>query len=424
MCKGFFDVKKNCKTESGKKWRNSHSFLAYTHQMKNILLLVIVASLCASCSDNAEKNQTSQDKHALLENKKDALTTSYKAPSFYKRYEGIIANQPVVVYLQKTNNTYNGNYFYKKIGMTISLIGTVNSTDSLSLEEMDRTAYYNGVDVSPNWICVFSGDSIKGKWMSGNGKKVYDIDLKENYPEGSYAFELKHFSDSIVAFPGMEKSPVARSSYGFPLMMGENNDAEWFNSEIKTTLNVAGNKSIAEGIKKENDSFFAEFKSEIQDLKKDLGEDDYPETWNYEESLIDNIHYNENGIVVMESMVYSYAGGAHGNYGSTFYNYDVQQKKILKLDDVIHIDSVSLQKVLEQSFRKDYNLPSPKPLTDILFDPFLATTDNFYIGEKGLGFLYNPYEVASYAAGQIEVFVPYTALADYLTADFKKRMKL
>ena len=34
-------------------------------------------------------------------------------------------------------------------------------------------------------------------------------------------------------------------------------------------------------------------------------------------------------------------------------------------------------------------------------------TENFYIDENGIHFIYDPYEIASFAAGTIDIFVPY-----------------
>ena len=33
---------------------------------------------------------------------------------------------------------------------------------------------------------------------------------------------------------------------------------------------------------------------------------------------------------------------------------------------------------------------------------------NFYLDDKGIHFIYDPYEIDCYAAGTIDIFVPYT----------------
>jgi len=390
--------------------------------MKNIVLLLCLSTAFISCNDNGHSSSTEENKHTVTTTDKEvtSLSIPFTARTYYKQFEGTIANEPVVVYLQKHDSTISGSYYYKKTGRPISINGSVNN-DTLSLEENDNTAYYNNKNSNPVWKYVFNGNTLSGKWINSGTKKTFDISLKET--EGAYFFEMKEFSDSMVAFDNDAKSPKAYSAYQFPWMTGDNETAGWFNNETRKMLSLEEG-DLPAAIQKEDDSFFANYRKEIADLKKDYDGDDYLGSWSYDQSAVNNIQYNANGFVVIENNTYAYMGGAHGNYAGIYYNYDVANKKLLKLDDVIAIDSNSLQKILEQCFRKDYNLPESKPLTEIIFEKQLATTDNFYITEKGLGFLYNPYEIASYAQGQMEVFVPYNLLSNYFTADFKKRMNL
>jgi len=52
----------------------------------------------------------------------------------------------------------------------------------------------------------------------------------------------------------------------------------------------------------------------------------------------------------------------------------------------------------------------------------LKPNKNFYFNDKGLAFMYNPYEVASYAQGQIVVFIPFNELKSYLVPAFAERI--
>ena len=54
----------------------------------------------------------------------------------------------------------------------------------------------------------------------------------------------------------------------------------------------------------------------------------------------------------------------------------------------------------------------------------VPATGNFYLSSTGLTFVYNPYEIASYADGQIALFLPYKKLMPFLTPAFKARMNL
>ncbi|MNR42176.1 hypothetical protein D3C85_1606590 [compost metagenome] len=96
----------------------------------------------------------------------------------------------------------------------------------------------------------------------------------------------------------------------------------------------------------------------------------------------------------------------------------------MSLSDVIKIDSNTLQRILEKNFRKEYNVKATDALNTVLFDNYLKPNKNFYFNSSGLAFMYNPYEVASYAQGQIVVFIPFTELKPYLLPAFVARMGL
>ena len=106
------------------------------------------------------------------------------------------------------------------------------------------------------------------------------------------------------------------------------------------------------------------------------------------------------------------------------YCLDVKNKKQLVLSDIVKIDSNTLLKILEKGLRKNYNIKSNEQLSTVLFDNFLKPNNNFYFNSNGIAFMYNPYEVASYAQGQIVVFIPFADIKSYLTPDFVQRMKL
>ena len=94
------------------------------------------------------------------------------------------------------------------------------------------------------------------------------------------------------------------------------------------------------------------------------------------------------------------------------------------LSDVVKIDSNTLQGLLEKNLRKQYNIKPGDELSSVLFDNFLKPNGNFYFNSRGLAFMYNPYEVASYAQGQIVVFIPFDQLSSFVVPAFAERIGL
>ena len=95
----------------------------------------------------------------------------------------------------------------------------------------------------------------------------------------------------------------------------------------------------------------------------------------------------------------------------------------LKVSDITTADSVTLEHLIESAFRKAHHLARNAHLTHFLLDDYLAANHNFYITDKGIGFLYNPYEVSGYRE-IIEVFFPFSEFKGTLTPWFAKRMGL
>ena len=55
-----------------------------------------------------------------------------------------------------------------------------------------------------------------------------------------------------------------------------------------------------------------------------------------------------------------------------------------------------------------------KPQNFEYFDTEIKPCDNFYFVSDGIIFVYNPYEIAPYFAGVIEIYVPFHEIAPFI----------
>lgn len=384
-------------------------------------LVVLSVLFCACGSDKKEgtKNESGTTTPVVV-------ADSVLSQNFYKRFEGTVADQPVVFQLQRSGQNYDGMYYYTKQGkwLKLSYIGDSSTNNSIYLLEYSASDMSNnGEEQSASLRLNYTNGTLTGTWKSGDRKKSFPVVLKEVYPEGSYRFTTQSYRDSAVAFDGQANSPVARISEWF--VSPEQNDAtgQWLNLQLRKILDydtASTATSFGESARAEHEHYLSTYKHEAKELKAGDMEGSF---LNYEQMRNIYIRYNENGFVILESLYYAYEGGAHGNYGTGMYCLDVVNKKVLTLRDVVTIDSLTLQPILERNFRLQAGIKPNGPLTDILFENHLATTENFYFTSNGIGFIYNPYEVAAYALGTINVFVPYKDLDKYLTTEFKQRIK-
>lgn len=129
----------------------------------------------------------------------------------------------------------------------------------------------------------------------------------------------------------------------------------------------------------------------------------------------DTLYASDDALTVrMET--YAYTGGAHPNTNLAFYTFDRESGRALSLKDLV-TDTTALLNVVEQSFRRQQGLMPQANLEErgyFLRDGRFFLPANVGMSREGLVFYYNPYEIAAYALGPIEVTVPYNQLSDIL----------
>ncbi|WP_460981278.1 DUF3298 and DUF4163 domain-containing protein [Spirosoma fluminis] len=118
---------------------------------------------------------------------------------------------------------------------------------------------------------------------------------------------------------------------------------------------------------------------------------------------------------------YAYTGGAHPNSNLSFYTFDRETGRSLALNDIV-ADTTALLGVVEKAFRKQQELLPQYNLEErgyFLRDGRFFLPANVGLAAKGMVFYYNPYEIAAYAVGPIEVTVPYEQLNGILRDNWR-----
>lgn len=116
---------------------------------------------------------------------------------------------------------------------------------------------------------------------------------------------------------------------------------------------------------------------------------------------------------------FAYTGGAHPNSTLRLYVFDRETGRTLSLTDLVS-DTTTLLNVVERTFREQQALLPQTNLEErgyFLRDGRFFLSANVGMSRTGLVFYYNPYEIAAYALGPIEVTVPYNQLDGILRAD-------
>jgi hypothetical protein len=137
--------------------------------------------------------------------------------------------------------------------------------------------------------------------------------------------------------------------------------------------------------------------------------------WFYSE-IMERTAIFSRGIGIRWSREY-YTGGAHGMREAEYFILDLAAMKRLKLEDLIKPGSEpALMEEVVFALRDLSNLDGDAPLSSgNYFEDTVEVPQNFFINSRGLGFHWDPYEIAPYAVGPIEILIPYDKIKNLLT---------
>ena len=108
--------------------------------------------------------------------------------------------------------------------------------------------------------------------------------------------------------------------------------------------------------------------------------------------------------------VYEYTGGAHGNRYLLIQNYDLETGDMVNEQDLFIDDYYEPLKtlLLNALIAQTDNAESKRDLRRMGYSVAdVVPNENFYVTQDGITYVYNPYEIAPYAMGCIEIFLPW-----------------
>jgi hypothetical protein len=136
-----------------------------------------------------------------------------------------------------------------------------------------------------------------------------------------------------------------------------------------------------------------------------------PRDWSYMESFEGFVY---DSILVISRSSYIYSGGAHGRNEKTFFVLDMDTRSRIALEDILGAEGLP-KKEIDDALRTVYGGAGGEPLTGIgFFGDTAPVTGNFFVSREGLGFCWNPYEIAPYSMGTIEIVLPYDRIESLL----------
>lgn len=116
-----------------------------------------------------------------------------------------------------------------------------------------------------------------------------------------------------------------------------------------------------------------------------------------------DVTYNKNNLLCVKTHSYQFTGGAHGNYTDNAIIWDLSEGLEKTLEELAR-NSDHIMEQAEKAFRDKINADPQGFL--ISADELKISDAKYYLTNDGVTFFYDPYVIAPYAAGTIEVNIP------------------
>jgi Protein of unknown function (DUF3298)/Deacetylase PdaC len=362
--------------------------------MKKLFFALFVASIAFACTPKGN------DSTEQIPDSKDFA---------YLHFVGTIGNEPIRMNLLQDldfddNPWYNGYYHYEN---TQEPIGFYSSADSTGQGRLILTEHSVGDEPFGRFKGKLEKGVYRGEYSSPNGKKS-PFELKLTFPEGTQEFAAMRLEKTEAADKERKDSPKGHFGYEY-FIPSENWLKDAFLQEMVGDSLAQVYKTPQKAFDAQQQQFFKDYHEEIAGMLEE-GEDDM--YLNYDADKTMEVLFNQDNLLSIAVMDYSYAGGAHGNYGSACASFDLVKKKKITLEDVFKPGyETVLTKALTESAKKKFNT---QDLSEILFVDKVEPNGNFFLTGKGICFNYVPYEIGAYAAGELKIFVPFTELKEII----------
>jgi hypothetical protein len=386
--------------------------------MRHVLFLTLLLAATVSFSQESEPEDMWPD-------------------AFSRHYKGTIGDKLAIQMqlecepsrgLHGGDLVFRGRYWYESRGTPITLWGNDAGWHEFKLDEQIYAGTKKGYEQTGSFQGKLNDDgSISGTWTDGEGKKQLPFKLTPWSPEGA----------ATIRVHALESSWQERTSKGLASLE--------HTATIVEVSKVAGAKKINQALLQDAMMNFEEAESEEtadpdkkappkKEAKKPATLDDFSKVMLAErdEEMISNqekwslnyisgVRLNANGVLCTEHITSDYMGGAHPNSATSFSVFDTSTGAELTLATLFKADFLkALPKLAIEKLSKAEGLAANEELgpdagINIGDVEYSEGTFTWFLSPEGFVVHFNPYEVSSYARGNVQFTVPWAELKPWLT---------
>jgi Deacetylase PdaC len=302
--------------------------------MKNTLLfLCFSATVFLACKPNTKQDTNNS---TTVANEIKPLVSDNE----YYHLQGTIGELPITMDLVKSRfenmAIYSGSYYYDNYQIPITLYGSMEGKLKLTEEDSDRSQ-------NPQ-EAAFEGDLTKdgfvGTWS--NGKKTYNVNLKNSIDNSIIHFTQQVYSDSIKASDKIDARPMSSVMMSLLYPSADVPAATRAFLEPQILKNILGDSILKFTNAKTPAQAFEYFRKDMRNqfdtIKAMIDPKDtsmyFSAVYYYDTNV--SVIYNQNQRLTLGYDYSTYSGGAHPMHGSTYENYDLKTLKVLTLKDIFN----------------------------------------------------------------------------------------
>lgn len=230
----------------------------------------------------------------------------------------------------------------------------------------------------------------------------------------SLSFSHESFTEKNLEI--CQKDPCSKITIDYIIVFGNDESTEKINTQIKAQIIQAlflgeDEKPSAKSIEDASKQFIMAYRDHKSEFEYEL---------EYEAEISVSEIFSSEAILSLQFQNYLFTGGAHG-YGSTFFrNFDLQTGKEITISDIFD-DYDGFLKMAESTFRKKNNIPENESIntTGFWFDEdTFSLPETMGMSKNELLFIYNVYDITSYADGPIRFKISKKEASPYLKKEF------
>lgn len=334
---------------------------------------------------------------------------------------GIEGGVKVSMNLIKTGDTLFGDFAYAladytrgtfdiNVGEYANIYGKMLKDGSFWLKEW-------GNEKGPLITGTFNDErTLSGYWEFNPGSRKLPFMLSERMVSGSLPFQVFFLNDKkLLSNTSGSPSAVSKQCILLPAPSVKGRVADSIRRIILS--NFSGKPEVTTDpdtyLKNLQKQFFAEYISSNEAMYKQM-----PDAGSLNWVLLRMMHilYNDKNFLSFYILTYTFTGGAHGLESKTFTVVSATDARVIKLSDIfMHGFESGVSDLLTQKLKAMQGLNDKQKLSENgYFVDVIDPNDNFFLTNHGVGFHYDPYEIAPYSNGSTVIFLPFTDLAPYL----------